>query len=328
MQRPRLASSGYHNWYKADGWLTGRLCAQVPSHCWLLPPSLPCWSGFPPFPSFYAKWDLAHALVAANRLPLLALILIGTLIEAGYMFRWFGYGLKRDTEHVFSMIKPTSYAILAALILGWVLGYMWGWLSGHTNLLTLIPVLFALVFIPLDYLAARTKNIIAIAGLIAWFALRSSSYDPIQMIFAGVMLVGGAVILLASFNETGRRMGFYPSAMLMYAGLALLVEAPTSFDFFAAWEILTIGSYFLILRGKIIRAPCAQLYPLLSWRSLYHPVWLRVGIRRSSAFHHRRPVDALRRACTMGVRSSRHRLHDQDRLDGLPYLVARRSCRS
>ncbi|MEZ5767074.1 MAG: hypothetical protein R3D80_04930 [Paracoccaceae bacterium] len=55
-----------------------------------------------------------------------------------------------------------------------------------------------------------------------------------QMIFAIVMLLGGAVILLASFYEHGRRIGFYVPAMLMYAGLALLIEARTSFDFFAA----------------------------------------------------------------------------------------------
>jgi len=64
------------------------------------------------------------------------------------------------------------------------------------------------------------------------------------------MLVGGAVILLASFYNQGSRPGFYPSAMLMYAGLAMLIVAKDSFIFFAAWEFLTIGSYFLILRGK------------------------------------------------------------------------------
>ena len=77
------------------------------------------------------------------------------------------------------------------------------------------------------------------------------------------MLLGGAVILLASFVEKGRRIGFYPSAMLMYAGLALLIEAKTSFAFFAAWEVLTVGSYFLILRGKLSE-PHALSYILFS----------------------------------------------------------------
>ena len=153
--------------------------------------------------------------------------------------------------------------MLAALAAGWGSGAVWGQVSGLTNVLATVPVLFALLFIPLDGLPARVKNLIAIAGLVVWFVLRAPGYDPMQLVFAIVMLLGGAVILLASFVEEGRRMGFYPSAMLMYAGLALLIEAGTSFQFFAAWEILTLGSYFLILRGRLSE-PHALSYILFS----------------------------------------------------------------
>lgn len=221
--------------------------------------------GLPPFPGFYAKWDLAHALVAADRLPVLALVLIGALIEAGYMFRWFGYALKRDYAEDVRLLAapPKGMAIAAALVAGWALGFVWGALSDNVNLLTTVPVLFALAFLPLDILPARMKNVLAIIGLLAWFIFRLPAYDPLQTLFAFIMLVGGAVIFLASFAEGGRRIGFYPSAMLMYAGLALLIEARTSFGFFAAWEILTIGSYFLILRGKLSE-PHALSYILFS----------------------------------------------------------------
>ncbi|WP_372840407.1 proton-conducting transporter membrane subunit, partial [Phaeovulum sp.] len=53
------------------------------------------------------------------------------------------------------------------------------------------------------------------------------------------------------------------SAMLMFAGMAMLIVAETSFGFFAAWEVLTIGSYFLILRGKYSE-PHALSYVLFS----------------------------------------------------------------
>ena len=219
--------------------------------------------GLPPFPGFYAKWSLIHALVTADRLPLIALILLGALVEAGYMFRWFGYALKRESEAALQCGRPKGAAIFAALAAGWALGFVWGALSGNLNLLATIPVLFALAFLPLDFLPARVKNVLAIAGLIAWFAFRYPSYDALQTLFAIIMLLGGAVILLASFVEDGRRIGFYPSAMLMYAGLALLIEAHTSFAFFAAWEVLTVGSYFLILRGKLSE-PHALSYILFS----------------------------------------------------------------
>ena len=206
--------------------------------------------GLPPFPGFYAKWDLVHALAAADRLPVLGLILAGALIEAGYMFRWFGYALKREaSEKSPGFALDKTVVVLVALAAGWALGFVWGGVSLNPNLLTALPILFALAFLVLEPLPAWVKNIFAIAGLVGWFVWRLPGYDPVQMIFAVVMILGGAVILLASFHAKGQRLGFYPPAMLMYAGLAMLIEAGTSFEFFAAWEVLTIGSYFLILRG-------------------------------------------------------------------------------
>jgi len=224
--------------------------------------------GLPPFPSFYAKWDLVHALVAADRFWIIGFILVGALIEAGYMFRFFGYAIKREAVPAFpGFVVDKVGVVVAALAAGWALGFVWGGaasqVSGNPNLLTLTPILFALAFLVLEPLPAWVKNAIAIAGLVAWFWLRMDNYDPMQMIFAVVMLLGGAVILLASFHEHGRRIGFYVPAMLMYAGLALLIEAKTSFQFFAAWEVLTIGSYFLILRGKM-GEPHALSYILFS----------------------------------------------------------------
>ena len=207
--------------------------------------------GLPPFPGFYAKWELAHILAADGRLLLLSLLLFGALVEAGYLFRWFGYTIKRDKD--LQPVAPSLYkhgVIGVALMAGWALAYLWGELSPHDNLLHAAPMLFALMFLALEWLPARLKNIIAIVGLLSWFALSYNEYSPLELIFALVMLAGGAVILLASFQVPGRRLGFYPSAMLMYAGLAILILAEDSFNFFAAWETLTIGSYFLILRGR------------------------------------------------------------------------------
>jgi formate hydrogenlyase subunit 3/multisubunit Na+/H+ antiporter MnhD subunit len=207
--------------------------------------------GLPPFPGFYAKWELVHILAADGRLLLLSLLLFGALVEAGYLFRWFGYTIKRDKD--MQPLAPSLYkhgVVGMAVVAGWALAYLWGELSPHDNLLHAAPMLFALMFLALEWLPARLKNVIAIVGLLSWFALSYNEYSPLELIFALVMLAGGALILLASFQVPGRRLGFYPSAMLMYAGLAILILAEDSFNFFAAWEMLTIGSYFLILRGR------------------------------------------------------------------------------
>ena len=285
--------------------------------------------GLPPFPSFYAKWDLAHALVSGDRLWILGLILIGTLIEAGYMFRWFGYALKRDYADDVRLLAapPKGIAIGSAMIAGWALGYVWGAVGGNVNILTLVPVLFALAFLLLDHLPARLKNVFAIAGLCVWFYIRMPAYDPMQMLFAVIMLLGGAVIFIASFTETGKRMGFYAPAMLMYAGMALLIEAKTSFGFFTAWEVLTIGSYFLILRGKLSE-PHALSYILFSLGGAFAILFgfaLAAGGAQPFALADLAAVPRRRRA--LGLCPPRRRLHDQDRLDRPAYLAAGRPCR-
>lgn len=207
--------------------------------------------GLPPFPGFYAKWALVHALVAAGKTELVALILIGALIEAAYLLRWFGFIMKREAAVATADMPMRKLGVvLVAALAGWGMGWVWGALSGNDNLLQSPALLAALAFMLIDWLPARIKNTAAIAVLVAGFVLSYASYDPLQMIFAAIILPGGAVILLASYQEHGRRIGFYPSAMLMFAGMAMLIVAKSAFSFFAAWEILTVGSYFLILRGK------------------------------------------------------------------------------
>ncbi len=208
-------------------------------------------SGLPPFPGFYAKWELMRVLAGEGRIGLLGFILFGALLEAGYLFRWFGYIIKR--EQVAKPVACVAHQVLpvvVAVVAAWALGFVWGNLSGRSNLLLALPLLFALSFLLLDWLPAWVKNIIAIAGMGVFFYATFADYDPLRLIFAAIFLIGGPITLLASFDAHGRRVGFYPAAMLMYAGLVMLIRATTTFDFFAAWEILTIGSYFLILRGK------------------------------------------------------------------------------
>ncbi|MEZ5767075.1 MAG: proton-conducting transporter membrane subunit [Paracoccaceae bacterium] len=103
--------------------------------------------GLPPFPSFYAKWDLVHALVAADRYWIIGFVLLGALIEAGYMFRFFGFAIKRAAAETLPRFAVDKVGVVvAALAAGWALGFAWGAASGNTNLLTLVPFLFALAF--------------------------------------------------------------------------------------------------------------------------------------------------------------------------------------
>lgn len=80
--------------------------------------------GLPPFPGFWAKWELALQLGEAGRDGLIAVILIGTLCEATYLFRWFFRALERcdsgPTDRgaplsAYTLVPLLSFALLLAL---------------------------------------------------------------------------------------------------------------------------------------------------------------------------------------------------------------------
>ncbi|MBF0219250.1 MAG: NADH-quinone oxidoreductase subunit F [Gammaproteobacteria bacterium] len=207
--------------------------------------------GLPPFPGFYAKWDLVHLLAAHDRIALLLALLFASLLEALFLFRWFGYVIKGEANPEGIICARNKLGVIAAAtVAAWGVAYLWGEMALQGNLLYSIPLLAALAFLLLEWLAVPYKNVLAISVLLGWFVVNYADYNPLQLIFAVIILVGGPLILLSSFYARGRRIGFYPATMLMFAGMAQLIVAKSSFDFFAAWEILTIGSYYLILRGK------------------------------------------------------------------------------
>lgn len=53
-------------------------------------------SGLPPFPAFWGKWYLFQELAGGGEYLFIALILAGSLLETGYLFRWFA----RETRDI------------------------------------------------------------------------------------------------------------------------------------------------------------------------------------------------------------------------------------
>ncbi|WP_172117276.1 complex I subunit 5 family protein [Halomonas hibernica] len=80
--------------------------------------------GLPPSAGFTAKWLLLQAMVLSHQWLAVAVLLIGTLLTAAYIFRFFRYSfLEEDPRHRFQPLAPGMDAIalclaMAALALG------------------------------------------------------------------------------------------------------------------------------------------------------------------------------------------------------------------
>jgi formate hydrogenlyase subunit 3/multisubunit Na+/H+ antiporter MnhD subunit len=211
--------------------------------------------GMPPFPSFFAKWQLVMELSAQNAFSWIAIILLGSFFEGVYLFRWVGYAFKLEHSHLEDFQMPLHKAVpMFIMFLGlFIAGYFTTFIANAEGLINFIPLAFIAVIYLLDVLPAKVKNILAIAGLAYYsYMIMPELYetDGLRFVFAVIFLIGGILTLIAGFTFKGQRKGFYPAALLMYAGLGELIMAQTTLQFFFAWEIMTIGSYILIIRGK------------------------------------------------------------------------------
>ena len=211
--------------------------------------------GFPPFPSFFGKWELVMQLASAGQLPWIIAILAGSFLEGVYLFRWLGYAIKLDNSTLPEFSLPIHKFGGVALfgVFTYLIGYYSSTFVQGMEFAVYIPLLFIVAIYIIDFVPAFVKNILSIAALAYYAYLILPGYyeaDLMRFIFASIFVIGGILTLTAGFSRKGQRKGFYPAALLMFAGLGGIIQASTLIQFFFSWEIMTLGSYLLIIRGK------------------------------------------------------------------------------
>lgn len=226
--------------------------------------------GFPPFPSFFAKWTLVMKLADNGSWFFIAALLTGSLLEAVYLLRWFGYAVKIETDPSekfnfhFSKLSP----IIIFAVGAYILGYFTGVKADLDQAVLWLPLAAAATLFIIDKLPVYIKNTLVI-GLLSWYGWTViPGYTDFKLIFSIIFIAGGAVLFIPGYLFKGSRKGFYPIALIMYGGLAGILEADNMFSFFFAWEIMTLGSYLLILRGEKAMKP-ALSYILFSLGGAY-----------------------------------------------------------
>ena len=254
--------------------------------------------GFPPFPSVFGKYELIMGLVAANKIGVAAAILIGSFAEGIYMFRWVGNVLKNETDEEPLNIEWNKFipaAVVAVLLVG--TGFLAVPYVAGANFALFIPLAFILVIGLIDFLPAFIKNTVSIAGMAyyAWIIYPIVEGDLMRTIFFAVFMIGGILTLIVGYSKSGKREGFYPAALLMFAGLATIIISDNMFAFFFGWELMTAGSYFLIIRGKRSK-PHAYSYMLFSVGGAY---LILLGFGFAFAGAHTQALSALGHITTL-----------------------------
>jgi formate hydrogenlyase subunit 3/multisubunit Na+/H+ antiporter MnhD subunit len=213
-------------------------------------------SGFPPFPGFWAKWHLVLTLAADQRYVFIVAVMLGSLLEVAYLFRWFGRiivsaGRQDNAEQDSTEQDPRWFypAFGAALVLV-VSGYATSVFAGLSSPWVYLPLAAGFVIFLLDGWPGRVKGllVIAIALTAGYFLIRDLT--GIASLFAALLYAGGAVLSIACLYRNDVRRGFYPMLAVTLLSLTALPRATTSLEFFVLWELISLAPYFLIVREK------------------------------------------------------------------------------
>ncbi len=209
--------------------------------------------GLPPFPGFWAKWALVMQLAAGQQYGWIVLVLLGSLLEAVYLFRWFSHArVLSDKEPIVSecLMKQLAPVVFACMLL-FIVGYYMA-VSMHIASTGLFLPLFAgFALWLIDGLKnGRLKSLTMLVLVAAGGFWLTKDLEGLNLIFAFVLVGGGVLLSIATLYRSDLRSGFYPLLAVLLLSLASLLRAHTSLEFFFSWELMTLSSYLLVTLGR------------------------------------------------------------------------------
>lgn len=223
--------------------------------------------GLPPFPGFWAKWELVMQLSAGGMTLWVGVILLGSLLEAVYLFRWFGYALQTSKHEPTLSEAPLLPVVMTVLGL-FAAGHFAAVSLGVDALRVLAPLYVGIALVLLHSLPARAQGLVSlvIVGFYSYEVLPGQ--EGINALFGAMLLGGGLLMIVAGLYRDDQRVGHYPLLTLLLLSFGGLLQAGTSLEFFVAWEFLTISSYLLLCRGRDA-APHTLSYLIFSLASAF-----------------------------------------------------------
>jgi len=248
--------------------------AQRPGLLLLLGTMMAALIGLPPFPGFWAKWQLVMILAEGGQHLWIAVVLIGSLLEAAYLFRWFSHARdKGDSstdevppQAVVSLSQQLPVAIATLLL--FVIGYG---MALEMNIETpgmFLPLLAGFALWLIDGILGRLKGLLMLAIVGAGGYWLTNDLEGINRLFSFLLVGGGLLVSIAAMYRHDDRRGFYPLLAVLLLSLAALLRAKTSLEFFFGWELMTLSSYLLVTLGRDGVKPALN-YLLFSLASAY-----------------------------------------------------------
>lgn len=196
--------------------------------------------------------ELGLFLGATKQMTWIWFLLIGSLFEAVYMLRWLGYAIKGNNEEEVSFdlcISKTSAVFLTTAVLMTISAY-YLWTNEAVDPMYYLPFSMGIILFYLPFLSAKIKGVLSMASIAVYVYYFIPDWGGFNLFFNAIFLGGSFFLIIGTLNSKGKRIGFFPLLMLMIGSLTAMVNSVNLLQFFFAWEIMTVSSYFLVMRGE------------------------------------------------------------------------------
>jgi len=226
--------------------------------------------GLPPFPGFWAKWQLLMLLAAHEQYVWLVVILLGSLLEAAYLFRWFQLARTPITGEVQAnprnLAYKTSdhYPVALTVLLLFVLGYFmasefFATDAGLDVTVLYLPLVAGLALWLLETTFEYRSKLVALVTIAIGGYLLIQPLEGIALLFGLLFIGGGLLVCIGAISgsktdkdDKGNAVlqqlpaGFYPLLTVLLLSMTSMLSAQSTLSFFFSWELMTLSSWLLI----------------------------------------------------------------------------------
>ena len=143
-------------------------------------------AGLPPFPGFWAKWELVMQLSGAKLYVAIGAILVGSLLEAAYMFGWFKQATRptcqpsrRSIWISFGCCRPPPAPSLLAGA-----GLCAASMAGAASWWLFAPLCVGALLFALDWLPGRLKCTVMLAAVLGAATWMIADVEGLRRLFA------------------------------------------------------------------------------------------------------------------------------------------------
>ena len=248
--------AGIHGGETVDGWRGAFL--GTPVLRLVLTISVLAIAGMPPLPGFWGKWQALAGLARSGAAWWIAPLLLGSLFELAYYFRWLGHAFETEgpvedeRAPAFGEVAgPILLAVLGLAVGARILAPLWGGVTGPLAVLGIVGLaLIVLRTIPAALQGVTVLAALAVAGWGLFGGAQGCPLWSLQGFFAVLVLAGAMVVALAALAWPPERPSSHGLFLLLVASVLAIVLSPTLLGFFAGWELMTWASWILISQGR------------------------------------------------------------------------------